>query len=52
VAASAPLHASDLVLFVGLGGAFVWAIFRQIRNASLLPERDPWLHESLAFENV
>lgn len=51
-AANPPLHGTDIALFVGLGGLFVWALVRPMARISLLPERDPRLHEALAFENI
>ena len=47
-----PLHATDGLLLVGLGGLFAYAIFRPMRRYALLPERDPRLHEALRFENI
>jgi hypothetical protein len=48
----APLNVADVALLFGLGGLFVFALFRQMGKASLLAEKDPWLPEALAFENV
>ncbi len=48
----APLHVTDFALLVGLGGLLAFAILRNMGRASLLPERDPRLRESLAFENI
>jgi len=50
--ASAPLHATDALLLVGIGGLFVAAIVRRMARWSLLPRRDPRLVESLSYENV
>lgn len=47
-----PLHVSDLALLLGLGGLFVYAITRPMTRYALVPERDPRLHEALAFQNV
>lgn len=41
----------DLTLFIGMGGLWVWALFRKLQDVSLVPERDPRLRESLHFEN-
>jgi hypothetical protein len=42
---------TDLACFVGLGGLFVAELARRLRGCSLIPEQDPRLGESLAFEN-
>lgn len=47
-----PLHLTDLACLIGLAGVFVWAMVRQMARVPLLPQRDPRLPESLAFENV
>jgi hypothetical protein len=47
-----PLHLTDITCLIGLGGLFVWALVRQMGRVPLLPQRDPRLPESLAFENV
>ena len=49
---AAQLHVSDFALLVGLGGMFVFAVVRLMAGRALLPERDPRLAESVAFENV
>jgi hypothetical protein len=49
---ASPLHVSDVALLIGLGGVFVFALLRMLSKHTLIPERDPRLHESLAFENV
>lgn len=51
-ASLAPLHASDIALFFGLGGLFLAAVVWNMKQAALIPQRDPRLHESLAFENI
>jgi hypothetical protein len=43
------LHAA---CFAGIGGMFVAAVAFRLRNAPLIPIKDPRLNESLAFENV
>jgi hypothetical protein len=43
------LHVTCLI---GLGGLFVAGMARQATGLSLMPEKDPRLPESLAFENV
>ena len=52
---SAPLGTMDVVQcltnLVGVGGLWVWSVARSMGAASLIPERDPRLSESLAFEN-
>lgn len=42
----------DLTCLLGLAGLVVAATFRKLGGCSLIPERDPRLHESLAFENI
>ncbi|MEW6250640.1 MAG: quinol:cytochrome C oxidoreductase [Planctomycetota bacterium] len=49
---AAPLHATDLLLLVGLGGLFAAALLRQMARHTLLPARDPRLLEALRFENI
>jgi len=49
---ASPLHASDLALLVGMTGIFTWALVRPMARVTLIPQRDPRLPESLAFENV
>ncbi|MBP7746164.1 MAG: quinol:cytochrome C oxidoreductase [Phycisphaerae bacterium] len=49
---TAPLHATDGLLLLGLGSLFVAALVRPMVHTSLIPERDPRLPESLAFQNV
>ncbi len=50
--AGLPLGLMDATCFGGVGGMFVALAVYRLRNCSLLPERDPRLVESLAFENV
>lgn len=45
-------HLVDLTLFLGLGSFFLAAAAFALRGRSLVPERDPRLEESLAFENA
>ena len=49
---SALPHLVDLTLLVGLGAWFLAAAAFAVRGRSLVPERDPRLPESLAFENA
>lgn len=42
---------TDLTAFVGLGGLFLGAFLTRVKGHSLIPQRDPRLAESLAFEN-
>lgn len=42
----------DLLCFVGMGGVFLALLIHRMRERSLIPEKDPRLHESLAFENA
>jgi len=44
-------HIVDGCCLVGLGGIVVGMTGLAVRSASLIPSRDPRLHESLAFEN-
>lgn len=46
-----PWHILDALCFVGVGGVFVGAVVSRLARHSLIPERDPRLVESLAFEN-
>jgi hypothetical protein len=45
------LQVSDIGCLLGLGGIFAWAIVRGLARYSLIPQRDPRLPESIAFEN-
>ncbi len=49
---SAAPHLVDLTCMIGVGGLYVAALAFRLRNRSLVPERDPRLPESLAFENA
>jgi hypothetical protein len=49
---SVPVGLPEVAGFVGIGGLFVAAAVYALRNGALVPERDPRLPESLAFENV
>ena len=44
--------AGGLGMYFGIGGFFVAATVSRMRNRSLVPQRDPRLAESLAFENM
>ncbi len=46
-----PASLVDLACFVGVGGIFVATMALRMRRFSLVPEKDPRLGESLAFEN-
>lgn len=46
-----PLSIVDLACFLGIGGLFVAAIALRFKSLALIPEKDPRLAESLAFEN-
>jgi len=46
-----PLGLVDLAGFAAIGGFWVAAFGLRMRNRTLIPERDPRLAESLAFEN-
>ncbi len=47
-----PFGPVDVLCFVGLGGLWVGAVAWRLRRCALVPERDPRLDESLAFENI
>ncbi|RMG21067.1 MAG: hypothetical protein D6729_01620 [Deltaproteobacteria bacterium] len=47
----ASLGVLDLLCLLGVGGLFGATVIRLSRGASLVPVRDPFLSESLAFEN-
>jgi hypothetical protein len=47
-----PLGFMDLACFLAVGGLFVGAATRRLRDRALVPEGDPRLEESLAFESV
>jgi len=47
-----PLHFLDALVFLGMGGLFVAGTVQWLRNHALIPEKDPRLAESLAFENA
>jgi hypothetical protein len=42
----------DLTCLLALGSLLIAGTFRRLGAVSLLPEHDPRLHESLAFENI
>jgi hypothetical protein len=42
----------DVFCFLGLVGVYSTVLYLNLARASLLPEKDPRLHESLAFENA
>jgi hypothetical protein len=43
---------ADLTCFVGIGGIYIAAAAHRLRRGSLVPEQDPRLEESLAFESA
>lgn len=45
-------HLLDLTCVLGLFGLVILGTAWKLSGVSLLPERDPRLHESLAFENI
>jgi hypothetical protein len=47
-----PFHILDFTTFLALGGFYVAGLVYWLRGQSLIPERDPRLAESLAFENA
>jgi hypothetical protein len=42
----------DLLVYLGIGGVYATVVLWRLSRASLVPERDPRLAESLAFENA
>jgi hypothetical protein len=46
------IHVLDVVSLAGVAGLYVAATAWRLRGRSLVPERDPRLVESLAFENM
>jgi hypothetical protein len=42
----------DLTCVLGLGSLLIAGAFHRLGSCSLIPEHDPRLHESLAFENI
>jgi len=42
----------DVFCFVGLSGVYSAVLLLHLQRRSLLPEKDPRLHESIAFENA
>ena len=47
-----PTHILDVTCFLAIGGLYVGAFATRMRNRSLVPEKDPRLASSLAFENI
>jgi hypothetical protein len=45
-------HLLDLTCLIGLAGLLIAGTAKRLSGQSLIPERDPRLHESLAFENI
>ena len=45
------LTTADVATFVGVGGIFIGAFGMFLKKQSVIPLKDPRLHESLAFEN-
>jgi hypothetical protein len=48
---SLSLHFVDLTAFAAIGGFFVAVVAGRLSKTALVPEKDPRLVESLAFEN-
>ena len=42
----------EALLLIGFAGIYLAMFAARLRNVSLVPERDPRLGESLAFENM
>lgn len=47
-----PIGIMEIVSAVGLFGVFVWAVARTAGNKPLIPQKDPLLGDSLAFQNT
>jgi hypothetical protein len=47
-----PLGAVEICLLVGIGGIYLAGLSRLAGRSSLVPQQDPRLAESLAFENI
>jgi hypothetical protein len=47
-----PIHLLDFLTLVGLAGIYLAGAAFWVRGCSLIPEGDPRLAESLAFENA
>lgn len=47
-----PIGMMDVLLFLGLGAIFAAGVLRMAAGVALIPQGDPRLKESLAFENV
>ena len=45
-------HLMDVTVFAAMAGLFIAAAGRRLGKASLVPEKDPRLSDSLAFENL
>lgn len=45
-------HLLDLTCLAGMAGLLIAGTAQRLGGCSLIPERDPRLHESLAFENI
>jgi hypothetical protein len=46
-----PLHPFDFLLTFGMLGVFIFLVYARLRHAPLVPIRDPYLADSMAFEN-
>jgi len=42
----------DVLCFLGMNGIYSAALLLRLRRHSVIPEKDPRLEESLAFENA
>ena len=42
----------DITCVIGLAALLIAGTVRKLGNVSIIPQRDPRLHESLAFENI
>ena len=47
-----PLHLLDLTCALGIGGLYLAGMAYRLRDCSLIPQKDPRLAESIAFENA
>jgi hypothetical protein len=46
-----PLHPFDILLWIGMLGVFTFLVYVRLRQHPLVPVRDPYLADSIGFEN-
>ena len=47
-----PFSSADVLIWLGMGGIFLWAVLNKAASGSIVPLRDPRLQESLQFHNI